>query len=58
MTLTDAVCERRLHRRRPDGTACAVCGERHPCHAWRLARAGVLVMVRRGFAAARNGESL
>jgi hypothetical protein len=58
MTLTDAVRERRLHKRHPTRTTCVVCAEQHPCRDWRLARAAVLIEVRRAFAAARMGEPL
>lgn len=58
MLQLDAVQERRLHRREAGGTRCVTCLQRHPCAAWRLARAQVLIMVRRAFAAARAGEPL
>jgi hypothetical protein len=54
--LRDAVERRRAHRRDPSTDLCVQCGDRHPCADWRLARANVLVMVRAGFAAARNGQ--
>lgn len=59
MELTDAVQRRAKHKPNPNAARqCAVCGERHPCREWRLARAAVLVAVRRAFAAARRGEAL
>lgn len=58
MLLDEAVALRRHHRREPDSVRCEVCHERHPCAEWRRARAVVLVLIRRAFAAARRGEQL
>jgi hypothetical protein len=56
MTLTEAVRERRRHTRHQTGTTCVVCAERHPCRDWRLARAAVLIEMRRAFATTQPGE--
>ncbi|MEU0560916.1 hypothetical protein [Dactylosporangium sp. NPDC006015] len=56
--LDEAVAQRQHHRREPGTIRCSVCHEHHPCRAWRLARAQVLIMVRRAFQAARSGEPL
>ncbi|MFF5232797.1 hypothetical protein [Dactylosporangium sp. NPDC000521] len=58
MRLDEAVAQRRHHRREPDMIRCSVCHEHHPCAEWRRARAVVLVLIRRAFAAARAGERL
>ncbi|WP_344610397.1 hypothetical protein [Dactylosporangium salmoneum] len=56
MQLNEAVQQRQHHHRQAGGATCVVCGERHPCAEWRRARAVVLVLVRRAFAAARASE--
>jgi hypothetical protein len=56
--LDEAIAGRRQHRREPGSIRCEVCHERHLCAEWRRARAVVLVLVRRAFAAARAGDAL
>lgn len=58
MQLREAIETREHHQREPGTPRCVVCHERHPCAEWRRARAVVLVMLRRAFAAARAGEPL